>query len=299
MPVNEELDTQKETQGEIDDSDFDAIFDSLVEDDDPTETTDDGDTSEESSQDDTEGQSEDESQQGEGVDATSKNESQESDWKALYEREVQRTKSWDGRLRVADTKIKELEDELRQTKESQKAKPSQSSPSGEDDEVLKDFLEEFPDLVKPLSVLIDRKAKEQAESLINDKLGEFTPIKATVEKQMADNHFKAISDAHPDWQELVQAGSVQSWIESQPMYMQEPLNKVYRMGSTDEVIDLLTRFKQSNGGGSSVNQQSNNKPSKKDKISSAVAVQTGRALPPKREPDPDDFDGTWERITRS
>lgn len=284
---------------EVDDSDFDSVFDSLVEGDDaPEEDGDATDNSDTSNASDSESEVDpqiDESEQEDRNEENETSEAEEGDWKTLYEREVQRTRSWDGRLRVADSKIKELEDELRKAKESQAKSPS-SRDVEDDDAILNTFLEEFPDLEKPLTVLVAKKAKEQAEALITSKLSEFTPIKQTYEKQMAANHMQAIASSHPDWQELVKSGSVQQWIESQPEYMKVPLNRVYQQGSTEEVIDLLNRFKAMNG---VPNTTPTGQKNKKDKISSAVAVQAGRSLPPKREPDPNDYDGTWERITRS
>ena len=58
-------------------------------------------------------------------------------------------------------------------------------------------------------------------------------------------HFDKIGRAHPDWETLMDSGEVIAWIEAQPSFYQNELNRIIYRGSADEAIALLNEFKKS------------------------------------------------------
>jgi hypothetical protein len=169
----------------------------------------------------------------------------EIDYKALYEKEVQKTKSWEGRIRAANKRAEEAQAALEAAKNSQQDKPKKLPEGGDENDVLSTFVEEFPELEQPLKLLI----KKEATAIAREHIDKLKPTVEQLEKQSQQStmaaHFKAIEDAHPGWRQYVDSGQLVKWIEVQPSYLQKPLMDVYQQGSSQEVIELLTSFKES------------------------------------------------------
>jgi len=62
-----------------------------------------------------------------------------------------------------------------------------------------------------------------------------------------DAHFKALDDAHADWESVVESKELADWIASQPSFTRNGFNAVLEKGTAGEVIELLDTFKQATG----------------------------------------------------
>ena len=62
-----------------------------------------------------------------------------------------------------------------------------------------------------------------------------------------DAHFKALDDAHADWESVVESKELADWIASQPSFTRNGFNTVLEKGTAGEVIELLDTFKQATG----------------------------------------------------
>jgi hypothetical protein len=66
-----------------------------------------------------------------------------------------------------------------------------------------------------------------------------------------DFHLATIRRAHPDFEYWRDSGKISEWIQAKPEPQRSALIKIYNEGSSQEVIDLITLFKQDsiNSGG--------------------------------------------------
>lgn len=226
------------------------------------------------------------------------------DYQNLYEKELQRTKSWEGRIRAANQRAEEAEQKL--IKELQ-ARPAPAKepvipPSAADESVLadddelKEFFEEYPELVSPFNKLVDRKGEKIARRIVQEELQKITPkidVLETKYKEDVDNkHFKVIAEAHPDWETYVENGELTNWIEAQPALVQKELNRVMTAGSTREAIELLTMFK------SNKSQKNTNTTTPNKKADDLAAVPASTGGPPIATPNSADYDAAWEEANR-
>ena len=132
------------------------------------------------------------------------------------------------------------------------------------DEVLKKFKTEFeenyPDLgqkaIPYMEELIKaelRKSIVDAEevSALKKELAELkaaiTPLQNSAMQNDIDVHFAAIRKEHADFEQLVESGVVDKWIETLPKFAQPSAKAVMEQGSAKEVIELFSEYKKALG----------------------------------------------------
>ena len=56
-------------------------------------------------------------------------------------------------------------------------------------------------------------------------------------------HFEAIKAAHPDFDEIIRKGYLKHWIQQQTDGIRQRYEKIYREGTAQEVINMITEYK--------------------------------------------------------
>jgi hypothetical protein len=111
------------------------------------------------------------------------------------------------------------------------------------DDVLKDFKTQYPELAEMLApvlqTMIDAKASE-LEKQFTDTLA---PIKKSAEDNSIDMHFAVITEAVPDFDALVESGEVKKWIEGLPGYAKFGAERVMTEGTAPEIVELFEQYK--------------------------------------------------------
>lgn len=205
----------------------------------------------------------------------------------------QKMKSWEGRIKAANTRVKELEAQLETS--------STSNTDDSDQDKIDKFRKDFPEFGDVLDVM-DKRYKANAPSKDKDTYDPDAPIDADVKpvaqsdnKPNASNseptdHFKAIVEVHPDIDELTSSKVLVTWIRKQPDYIRPHLEKVYNKGSADEVIKMVAEFKNQTGWKS----QLENAVDPKEAKLLAMRQADGSESPGPKDtngPDKNDFDG--------
>lgn len=211
--------------------------------------------------------------------------------------------TWEGRITAANERAKKAEEEaekLRKAKESKK----EDLPNEEEDAVIKEFMDEFPDLHKPIVALVRRELLPIVNQLIDERIGKIEPqvtsIKQKIETDSTAAHFAAIEKAHPGWRkQIVESGELDKWIDSKSSYLRDALLKVKAQGDTDEVIDMFNQYKEETGKVSNQNTNPSNT-GKSDKAKDLLAVPSSPSEPSTRKTkkDKDDFDGGWDEAMK-
>ena len=237
-----------------------------------------------------------------------------TDWKAEAEKfeselkkERQRTSSWEGRIRVANEKAKKLEAEIVELRKKldDKATAKANEDDQSDEEVMSKFKETFPELVEVLDIYqkkIDKlqsaaPAKTEPEPVVPDTTTDDTQSKDDEAEQArnaaAQEHRSAIVSAHPEIDEIVGSGILLTWINQQPDYIRPHLEDVYYgkdgKGSSQQVVAMITEFKNKTGWKSQLVSGKNK--DKSDKLKSMEEVDSTSGGPvDKTGPDKNDFD---------
>ena len=83
---------------------------------------------------------------------------------------------------------------------------------------------------------------------INAKLEKvIAPIKEQEQASALEAHFKALTDANPDHNEIVSGQPLQDWIEKQPSFVRDQYKAVFERGTASQVIELVSTFKSQSG----------------------------------------------------
>ena len=217
-------------------------------------------------------------------------------------KEKQRTRSWEGRIEAANKRAEEAEKKLNDQTD-QTGQDKKSPEDGEEDEVLSEFIEEFPSLEQPIKVLIKREGAKVARKIVEAELGKVTPdirkVIETTEEEATEKHFDKIKKAHKDYLKIYESGALQTWIDNQPKFIQAGLNLIVEEGEADEIIEMLDAYKKAAKIVSS--EHVNRKADSKKKLKSLEAVENQSGGPPKqkKKANKDDFDAGWDEAMKS
>lgn len=234
-------------------------------------------------------------------------------------KETQRLKSWEGRLRAMEAKLKAAEPgpagngeqaagealeevaentadpELEQAAEQM----AEAVESGEmtASQAMKQLAEDFgEDFVRMIEAVAVAKAREAGERIVGEKVGELSKTVDQIIDNLVDDksraHFKAIADKHPDFNDVGQSPEFKSYIDSLPESERADAQRVVSGGSSEEVIKLLDGYKASTMQAPSQEDTPND-----DAMDAAEGVRSsGLVLPEVPEPASDDYEGAWDKF---
>jgi hypothetical protein len=204
----------------------------------------------------------------------------EPDYKALLEKEKQRFKSFEGRYK----KEKELW-------EQEKAQPVKEPPKDAEPDPADEFLEKFrkeynDDVIKAVELISERKARQLVNQVASEKIN---PLEQAYARTAQEAHFYAIQSAHKDWEEVVGSDEFNHWVEKQPGFLKAAYMQVLERGTSHDVVDLLSSYKQA------VVKPTTKPDVNPAKAKAAAAVKpTGRGAVPSAKPKTLSFDEAWD-----
>jgi hypothetical protein len=111
---------------------------------------------------------------------------------------------------------------------------------------LENFKSEWSEVASPVNALV--RAHVQAAltnqeqkflALMQERLA---PVESVAAQSQEATHYATIQAAHPDFREV--AAAMPEWIEKQPSFVRDAYKNVYQKGSTAEVVELLSTYKQ-------------------------------------------------------
>lgn len=241
---------------------------------------------------------------------------------ADIEKERQRLKSWEGRLKKMQAEL-----EAKNADKAANAEPSSDTPvadaieevaaetpnselaeaaeqvaeqvqNGEltPEQAMKQLSEDFgEDFVRMIEVI----AKAGASKAAAEKVGELdkavNEIIADITDTKARTHFETIAAKHPDFNDIGQSAEFKSYIGSLPEADKADAERVVSSGSAKEIIALLDGFKSS--------QQNDDDPTPTPdpvvdaQMDAAEGVRSsGMALPDQPKPASDSYEDAWKEF---
>ena len=238
------------------------------------------------------------------------------------ERERQRLKSWEGRLKAREAELEgraakpapaeqneETSEALEGVAEAAGANGSSEladaanaaaeaveagdiSPDQAIAQLSEDFGDEFIKMIKAIVVATTKKEVEPVTKTVDD-------VVSSLNSKEERAHFKAIASKHPDFADVGSSDAFKAYIQGLPENERGAAERAAKGGSSDEVISLLDAYK-----GSQAKPQSNSKPAGADTsgdedsgLEDLEGVRSGGVrLPEKPAPGVDDYAGAWDEF---
>lgn len=203
--------------------------------------------------------------------AASESQSQENADEPTDPKDIQRKKSWEGRLKAEEARLAKAREEL-EAKAAALGKPVEETASdaleqvaeraeGQGDTAMADKVEEVAEKVEggemsaedamkalsedfgePFVKMISAIAKSAAMATAAEKVGELEmttrDIIEDIKETKARAHFKAIEAAHPDFVEIGKDPAFAQWRASDP-----ERDRIATSGTADEINAMLAEFK--------------------------------------------------------
>lgn len=113
---------------------------------------------------------------------------------------------------------------------------------GADASLFGDFSEQ--DLAKGIEALIEQKTAARVEALVNQHL---KPLQEKQATDATESHYSAIYAAHPDADSIAESKELADWIAKQPTFVRDAYSSVLDKGTTEQIIEMLSVFKEANG----------------------------------------------------
>lgn len=220
-----------------------------------------------------------------GETAATTDESQ--DFQTLYERERQRLRSFEGRVRRERDAWRRQEADFRRRLET--AAANEADPDAPTPDMSS--LPSLPSLI------------EQARREAMDAVAPY------LEELKAERHQAAVAAAHPDWREVAEDPELEEFIDRQPGFVAEAMRRVVRDGEADEVVALLDEFKRARAPRRSEDSKEKGRPasgtkpaapapSHDDVLEPALAVPSRASQPPIGRQKAVDYASAWAEATR-
>lgn len=170
--------------------------------------------------------------------------------------------------------------------------------SDEEQAALGEFSTEWPEVSKGVQLMLRKVQADTITAVMSALNPVLAPITQNYQQTVGEQHYNAIVAAHPDYQEIYD--DVVGWIDKQPNYMKNAYTEVAKNGSSADVIDLISRYKQATGVQTPKPAPAKPKPAAaelpdeaKQAASSLGVVTSQRTVVPKVT-DPGDFDSAWD-----
>lgn len=193
-------------------------------------------------------------------------------------KDIQREKSWEGRLKAKEAELKAREEALNKKPDALAEDPSEVAADGDTtaeeagepaatealeeavekvqsgeltaEEAMKTLAADFgPDFTKALDALISAKAAEIAGKTADERVGKVAQKMDGIVGEIVDDkaraHFEAISDAHPDFVDVGESPEFKAYIDAMDETQKAAAMKTIEAGSARQIVKLLTTFKDS------------------------------------------------------
>lgn len=239
------------------------------------------------------------------------------------DKEVQRLKSWEGRLKAMQAKLDAAgakgEDEQTEavSEAIEKAADAADTPadaeavgqiaeqveSGEltAEQAMKQLAEDFgDDFVKMIEAIAVSKAKEAGAGAAAERFEEVNKSVEAIINDIVDtkakSHFETIATAHPDFNDIGNSPEFATWVESLPDADQAEAKRVATAGSAKEIIKLLDGYKAAAQQPKADAEQPMDLANESAMDDAEGVRSTGMRLPQQPGAAEDDFLGAWEQF---
>ncbi|MBK9497316.1 MAG: hypothetical protein IPO08_22910 [Xanthomonadales bacterium] len=212
--------------------------------------------------------------------------------------EVQKQKSWEGRLKKREEELSARAAEL-ESASAAPAAPAAPEASPENISAVEaKFAEDFgPDFIGDLKTLIQHYAGSAAGDFGKGFESKLAGLANGIQSALQSMHESAILDAHPDLDDVVASEAFQKWLESKDEDKRNTAVNVLAKGMWPQIIRLVATFKDENKAGAeqagpAEETTEENDPFDESPIASPASV--ALRMPSKPGNDADEYERAWE-----
>lgn len=232
------------------------------------------------------------------------------------EKERQRLKSWEGRLKAREEELKakpaaaapaaeKAADTLEDVADAAEAKGSteladaanaaaaavesgQMTPEQAMSQLSEDFGPEFIQMIQAIVVATTKKEVAPVAKKVED-------VESTMSSKELKAHFDAIGSKHPDYAAIGQSEDFKAYMQGLPDDVRGEAEQVAKQGTAEEVIALLDAFKSTKQAKASGGPPKEDTPAAGPDMEELEGVRSGGVrLPEKPAAARDSFEGAWE-----
>ncbi|MET3134961.1 hypothetical protein AAKU55_005264 [Oxalobacteraceae bacterium GrIS 1.11] len=227
------------------------------------------------------------------------------------EKETQRLKSWEGRLKAqaADLAAKAKEEPAEAPKdeglesaggEDAGAKIDKGGEGGDGDKDLKALADDFgPEFVALITAIIQRVAKQCATEAATEHTAPYRKDIDAVIAELHDDkqraHYEKIADSHPDFMDIADSDGFKSWIDGLEPAQKAHTEQVAKSGNAKQIIAMLEQYKATLAAPASSDQSHESHEDMSSAIDNAEGVRSSGLKLPDTPSSQDDFAAAWNQ----
>lgn len=202
-----------------------------------------------------------------------------------------------------DDMLERLAKLVRENPPEEKKPAAQQAPelySAEEQEFLNTYEKDWPDVARAES-LKRRGEYNQLVTHIFTEIGKhFAPVQETVATLSQQTHLQALTAQVSDYEDV--RDKVVDWVETQPDYLQVAYQHVITQGTTEQVVDLIQRWRQATGtalpvAGAAKKPSDTELPAATKQAAAALAPVSSKRTAVIQTDDPNDFDGAFAKFS--
>lgn len=204
-------------------------------------------------------------------------------------------RSQNGRLSQAQHRLNDLEGELEQFRKGKASQGTEGQDADEQtrEERLAKLREDYPEVAAPILAELDN---------LRQKVGKLDTAHQSQAQERSqafvDEQISFVSEAHPDWRDVVMSPEYAKWAETAPRYIREAISRnAQQIVDGEEVADVLARFRADTKQPDPEAERLQAKRERQFSASRSTETRTPAARP--GGADTNDFDAEWDRRARA
>ena len=250
-------------------------------------------------------------------------------------KDLQRQKSWEGRLKAKEAELRAREEALKKPAEevgetNEATEPAEPDEPGETDaqeagepavteaveeaaakvesgeltvdQAIQTLSADFgEDFTKMLGVLIKASASEIANKTADEKVGSVTQkmdgIVSEIVDEKARKHFEAISDAHGDFMDVANSPEFKSFVDNMDETKKADAMQTIESGSSRQIIKLLDSYKATHKAAPADDPAAPAAPAEPDPaLDAAEGVRSSGLKLPEQPTKAQDYEAAWDQF---
>ena len=146
--------------------------------------------------------------------------------------------------------VKDLADLLRQ--QPPVAPPTDDVPAAppaytpDEERILTDYEKNWPDVAQAEQLKRRAEYSDLMKFVFSEVVNYVAPTVEQVRMLTNSAHLSELKDAVPDYDPALEA-NVSTWVDGQPAYLQSGMKQVMQSGTSEEVADLIGRYRAATG----------------------------------------------------
>lgn len=150
---------------------------------------------------------------------------------------------------AADDVLERLVERLGEKKpaaqEREVVTPPEPDYTKEEADFVANYIKEFPDVARAETLIRRTELRQVVNYVFAEVTKALTPLQQTVGQLSTRTHLSDIESEVEDYADVRE--KVIAWIGEQPSYLQDAYNRVVKEGTTDQVVDLISRYRTATG----------------------------------------------------